>query len=253
MQITNRTALTTPSNTLATNVKADEAPYQTQGDASLNVKSHQFSDQATLLQAIDTTSDTLDDLLIKNMPAQQHKALEQNYQELDALFDKGELNAEDEKKANSLMDKIDKSFNTAFDKLSDNEKNIIDKLAQKIDKLESQLPPNESPDTYSKNEMILNAQPNLENTKGSNVEIIEASGNGDNEKNKKKSLTTAQLNALSAAELRKLSTSQLKKLNAAQLNKLSAAQLNTLELPQLKRLSGGALSQLNDAQTAKLA
>lgn len=255
MQITNSTTLTTSSNTLKANEAVDSVANNDSQSPSFNKSSIQLSDHAKAFQAIDTASNTIDDLLIKNMPEQQRQELEKTYQQLDTLFEKEKPTAEDEKRANSLMDNIDKTLNAAFENLPKNEKKIIDKLAQQIDKLESEIGLRENSDTYSKNEIVMRANPNMDNENEPQMLGIEAGGSGgpsDSEKSKKKSLTTAQLNALSSAELRKLSSNQLKKLNAAQLNKLSSAQLNTLDVSQLKRLSSAALSQLNDSQTAKL-
>jgi hypothetical protein len=199
-----------------------------------------LSTEGKLTQAIDKTSDEIDDILIKHITPDQKKELTSIYSRLDDLFAKEKLTDKVVKSIEALFEQVHVIFESGIEKLTKTERNEVEKLSSKMDKLTS---------TLEKNERV-------------NVEVAHSSaaiGNtsdslsGAEIKSHKKTLTVAELNALSAIELNKLSTNQLKKLNSKQLNKLNAAQLNTLPIAQLKHLSPNNVDKLNQSQANKLA
>jgi hypothetical protein len=131
---------------------------------------------------------------------------------------------------------------SSVDKLTNAERETVDKLAIEMDGLIETLDKSHNSDSASNNSM---------RTHSGNVDISPSFLSNEKQKSKNK-LTVAELNALSVVELNKLSTNLLKKLNAQQLNKLNASQLNNLALPQLKLLSTGNMEKLSQSQANRL-
>ncbi|NQZ22787.1 MAG: hypothetical protein HRT53_12105 [Colwellia sp.] len=201
-----------------------------------------LSTEAKLSQEINTVSDKIDDILLGHVTPAQKDKLNDIYQQLDQLFEKDQLTAQEEKSADALFEQVHNILESSVNKLTNAERETVDKLADKMDGLITQLEQSDARRSPNDNPMSANnnSRDNL-----SSILINEKQAN-------KKKLTVAELNALSALELNKLPANQLKKLNAQQLNKLNASQLNSLPLPQLKQLSTNNLGKLNQSQANKI-
>ncbi len=199
-----------------------------------------LSTEGKLTQAIDKTSDEIDDILIKHITPDQKKELTSIYNRLDDLFAKEKLTDKELKSTEALFEQVHVIFESGIEKLSKTELNEVEKLASKMDKLTSNLEKNEQV-----NVEISHSSPAIGN--------VSDSLSGSDIKGRKKLLTVAELNKLSVIELNKLSANQLKKLNSKQINKLNAAQLNTLPIAQLKHLSPNNVDKLNQSQANRLA
>jgi hypothetical protein len=183
-----------------------------------------LSTEGKLTQAIDKTSDEIDDILIKHITPDQKKELTSIYSRLDDLFAKEKLTDKEVKSTEALFEQVHVIFESGIEKLTKTERNEVEKLSSKMDKLTSTLEKNERI-----NVEVAHSSPAIGNTSDSL--------SGAEIKSHKKTLTVAELNALSAIEL----------------NKLSTTQLNTLPIAQLKHLSPNSVDKLNQSQENKLA
>lgn len=203
-----------------------------------------LSTEGKITQQIDTTSEQIDDILLRHITPEQKDTLDGIYQKLDRIFEKDQLTDKEENAAEALFEQVHNILETSVNKLTKTERKTVDKLANKMDGLISQLEKNDM--SQSPNNNSVSAKTSSSSSDDlANIFTTEKQAN-------KKALTVAELNALSVLELNKLPANQLKKLNAQQLNKLNASQLNSLALAQLKQLSANNLEKLNQSQTNKL-
>lgn len=201
-----------------------------------------LSTEGILSQEIDDVSEKIDDILLRHVTPEQKNKLNDIYQQLDQIFEKDQLTAQEEKSADALFEQVHNILESSISKLTSTERESVDKLENKMDGLIEKLDTTNA--GHSQNNTSLQTQ-------SGNVDI--QSSSLSNEKQKSiNALTVAELNALSAVELNKLPANLLKKLNTQQLNKLNASQLNSLALSQLKQLSTGNIEKLNQSQTNRL-
>lgn len=201
-----------------------------------------LSSEGKLSQKIDAASDKIDDILLSHVTPAQKDKLNDIYQQLDKTFEKEPLTEQEEKSADALFEQVHNILDSSVSKLTSTERETVDKLAEEMDGLITQLEKSDTGRSPNKNST------SDESSIGNDLSSIYT----NDKKANKKRLTVTELNALSALELNKLPVSQLKKLNAQQLNKLNANQLNNLPLPQLKQLSPNNLAKLNQSQTNKV-
>lgn len=167
-----------------------------------------------LNQEIDSTSDKIDEILLRHTTSEQKQALDGIYNKLDDLFEKDQLTDKEETLADNLFEQVHIILETSLDKLTTSENKTVDNLVNEMDILTEQLEKNYSSDS-------LMVDPTI-NKAVIMTSLPDATGTGIPAS--KKSLTAAQINTLSVAELNKLPAHQLKKLNAQQLNRLNASQ-----------------------------
>ena len=191
-----------------------------------------LSDEGKLFQELDDTSDRIDSILERHLSPEQKEQLNSLYKKLDSLFEKEQLSQQEEAIAEDLNEQVHNILESSVDKLSDEEYQELEGLADKMDTLTVKLDQFEMGTTEKNNELIL---PTNNESQGG-----------------KKKLTVAELNMLSASELNKLPVNELRKLNAKQLNRLNANQLNSLSLAQLKQLNPSNIDKLNQSQLSKL-
>ena len=191
-----------------------------------------LSDEGKLFQELDSTSDRIDSILERHLSPEQKEQLNSLYKKLDSLFEKEQLSQQEEAVAEDLHEQVHNILESSVDKLSDEEYQELEGLADKMDTLTAKLDQFEMGTTENNSELIL---PTNNESQGS-----------------KKKLTVAELNMLSASELNKLPVNELRKLNAKQLNRLNANQLNSLSLAQLKQLNPSNIDKLNQSQLSKL-
>ncbi|NQZ83168.1 MAG: hypothetical protein HRT52_19350 [Colwellia sp.] len=213
----------------------------TSTDASAS-KEFTLSTEGKLSQEIDAASQKIDDILLGHVTPAQKSKLNDIYQQLDQIFEKGQLTKQEEKSADALFEQVHNILESSVTKLTNSERETVENLANKMDGLIGKLDKSgfgDSPNNAVKNN-------------SGNVDIQPSSLSNEKQKSKN-ALTVAELSALSVVELNKLPVNLLRKLNSQQLNKLNASQLNSLALPQLKLLSTGNIEKLNQTQTNKLA
>ncbi len=235
---------------------AEDEVNQSQTLQSSNKQAVNVSSMASLMQALDATSDSIDLILEQKLTTKQSEALSDIHNKLDALFENDNLSATQEKSATALFEQADNIYQSATEKLTISEHKQVDKLSEKMNQLTEQLSQleqvsSEKPSTFSVQAGQANELFSGSVSAGGSNKTEQANSGGSSSLAKKK-LTVAELNALSVTELNKLQPNQLKKLNAKQLNKLNASLLNTLALPQLKMLSGSNVEKLNQSQRDKL-
>lgn len=205
----------------------------------------------------------------KGEPALDKSAIDQQNGDRLTLSEEGK-NAQ---KIDKLADEIDQKL---IQKLSPDQRKMLDGLTEQLDRLESSK--NNNLEALKQGNALhesihsilesgyekLNKQDKKQVDEKMNqidqlslkgLNISEGKGQDKaqlNSETEKAASASNLLQALTTAELRKLPASQLKTLNAQQLNKLTISQLNSLDLPQLKKLSETNQQKLSDSQQAKL-
>jgi hypothetical protein len=224
------------SNSRAVTAPSNENDRLSKQSNNFVPKEMSLSTEGKLIQNIDKISDEVDEILIKHITPVQKKALEEIYTKLDVYFAKEKLTDKEGESTEALFEQVHVILETSLEKLSKSEHSNVDKLGNKMDTLTSQLERNEKGNIENSHSLL--------KAPGSQTDMEVSDSKGG-----KKSLTVAQLNALSVIELNKLPANQLKKLNNKQLN---AAQLNNLDVAQLKRLKSSSVDKLNQSQANKL-
>ncbi len=156
--------------------------------------------EGKLNQEIDTVSDKIDDVLLRHISSKQKQELNDIYKKLDNLFSKDKLTKKKEKSAEVLFEQVHLILESSLDKLTTSENKTLDKLATKMDILTEQLDKN-----HSNNPLIISLKTIRNDIRPSSSESTNIEMKGS-----KKTLTVAEINALSTTELNKLSAQQLK-------------------------------------------
>ena len=218
------------------------APLETPSDGvnkALSVNSQSvelsLSKVGKLTQQLDQTSMEIDNILASHLSNEQQKSLNDIYQKLDKAFEADSGSPGQEQKIENLFEQAHNILETSVDKLSTREREQVDSLVNKMDYLEQKLSNVEQADVSG----LINISGSVQQQNDSEVNVAEMPTK------KKKTLSVAELNALSAAELNKLPPHLLKRLNAQQLNKLNASQLSLLPENLLSKLTPSNLAKVS--------
>lgn len=220
-------------------VKSD-TEESTQGVSQTSISTSNeinISFEGKLNQEIDSTSNKIDDILLRHTTSEQKQALDGIYKKLDDILEKDQLTDKEEALADDLFEQVHVILETSIEKLTTSENETVGKLVNKMDILTEQLEKNYSSDSLMVDPSINKADvmASLSNATGTEIPAS------------KKSLTVAQINALSVAELNTLPAHQLKKLNAQKLNRLNSSQLNRLDPAQVKQLTPNNVDKVNQS------
>lgn len=229
------------SNTSVTNISNDKAennlsskddPVSISGAAKI-----ELSDKGKLFQQLDEKSEKVESMLRANMTPEQAAGVEESFKKIDAILEKDQLSAKDEKTLEKLSEKIDSAFASSIEKMSTAEKKEFNKLDSELESLSIKF------ESIPEQE-LMSFQADRQVPSAGFDSFLAGSEDSKPAKNLN-SLTTDQLNKLSALLLKKLSSSQLNKLNTSQLNKLDALQLNQLSSANQGKLSASQLAKIS--------
>jgi tRNA C32,U32 (ribose-2'-O)-methylase TrmJ len=119
------------------------AVINTKLDELLGSQDMQLDDNFS--EEVDKLFQQSEDLLTSKLSTEQKKTLDGLNKQLNALFEKSNV---DDEGVEGIFDKIDNILNQGYDKLSNDEKNKLDDYDSEIDKLFNQFDPKDSDINY---------------------------------------------------------------------------------------------------------